>query len=110
MAPQVVEKIAGQAAREVAAAGGRSGGFLGIGSHTDLSARPRIAVELSGRSATIEIELALAYPASIRRSTERVRHLVVGRVAELAGVEVRRVDITVTALHRASSVSRQELR
>ena len=44
LAKQVVEKIAGQVASEIGAAGGRSGGFLGIGAHTDLSVRPQVAV------------------------------------------------------------------
>ena len=95
----VVEKIAGQAAREVAAAGGQSGGFLGIGSHTDLSARPKVDVDLSGQTAHVSMEVALAYPTSLRSSAERIRAQVIERVAALSGVEVSRVDITVTALH-----------
>lgn len=110
LARQVVEKIAGQAAAEIASAGGRSGGFLGFGTHTDLSARPKVDVSLFGRTATIEMAVAVAYPTSIRRSTERVRRQVVQRVKELAGVEVTRVDITLTALHRPTSSATTELR
>ena len=109
LAKQVVEKIAGQVAGELATAGGRSGGFLGIGARTDLSARPKVDVELSGRTATLSLEMAVAYPVSIRQTTDRVRAQVTRRVTDLTGVEVTRVDITVVALHPADTTSKEEL-
>ncbi|HET9648484.1 MAG TPA: Asp23/Gls24 family envelope stress response protein [Microlunatus sp.] len=98
----VVEKIARQAASEVATAGGRTGGVLGIGSHTDMSALPEADVELSSRTASIDLDISVAYPTPLRQTTERVRQHVMDRVAQLAGVEVSRIDITVTALHSAT--------
>lgn len=109
LAKQVVEKIAGQVASEISAAGGRSGGFLGIGAHTDLTARPRVDVELAGRTATLAIEMAVAYPVSLRRATDRVRHQVTHRVTQLTGVEVTRVDITVVALHAGTTPTEELL-
>jgi uncharacterized alkaline shock family protein YloU len=109
LAKQVVEKIAGQVASEISAAGGRSKGFLGIGAHTDLSARPKVDVELAGRTATLAIEMAVAYPVSIRQATDRVRDQVTHRVGQLTGVEVTRVDITVVALHAAATTPTEEL-
>jgi uncharacterized alkaline shock family protein YloU len=109
LAKQVVEKIAGQVASEISAAGGRSGGFLGIGAHTDLSARPKVDVELAGRTATLAIEMAVAYPVSIRQATDRVRDQVTRRVGQLTGVEVTRVDITVVALHAGATTTTEEL-
>ncbi len=109
LAKQVVEKIAGQVAGEVATAGGRTGGFLGLGARTDLSARPKVAVELAGRTATLAIEMAVAYPVSIRQATSRVRELVTRRVGDLTGVEITRVDITVIALQPATTTSTEEL-
>ena len=109
LAKQVVEKIAGQVASEVSAAGGRSGGFLGIGAHADLSARPKVDVELAGRTATLAIEIAVAYPVSIRQATDRVRAQVTQRVGQLTGVEVTRVDITVVALHAGATTPTEEL-
>ena len=70
---KVIEKIAGQAASEVASAGGSSGGFLGIGSHTDLSARPKVDVELSGGTASVDLAITVAYPTPIRKVTDQVR-------------------------------------
>lgn len=110
LAKQVVEKIAGQVASEVGAAGGRSGGFLGIGAHSDLSARPQVDVELAGRTATLAIDIAVAYPVSIRQATDRVREQVTRRVHALTGVEVTRVDITVVALHTGRATSTEELK
>ncbi len=95
---QVVEKIASQAAVEVAAAGGRSGGFLGIGTQADLSSRPKVSVDLSGRTASISVEVAIAYPNPIARASEEVRRRIMSRVNELAGVETTRVDVTVISL------------
>jgi uncharacterized alkaline shock family protein YloU len=109
LSKQVVEKIAGQVASEIGTAGGRSGGFLGIGAHTDLSARPDVDVELAGRTATLAIAMAVAYPVSIRQATDRVRDQVTRRVQALTGVEVTRVDITVVALHAGTTTSNEEL-
>lgn len=100
---RVVEKIARQAASEIAAAGGTIGGFLGLGSRSDLSARPKAEVELSGRTASIDLTVAVAYPTPLRQAAEEVRQHVIDRVAELVGVEVTRVDVSITALHQPSS-------
>ena len=107
---KVIEKIAGQAASEVASAGGSSGGFLGIGSRTDLSARPKVEVELSGGTASVDLAITVAYPTPIRKVTGQVRQHLIDRVGELTGVEVTRVDITVSALHRDTDTRTEGLR
>lgn len=106
---RVIEQIASQAASESSATGGTSGGLLGIGAHSDLDARPAVSAEIVGRTATLAIELAVTYPTPIGAATDDVREHVVKRVADLAGVDVTRVDITVTALHRAAAPTRQVL-
>ncbi len=98
MAAKVVEKITSQAASEVAAAGGTMGGILGIGTHVDLDARPKVAIELSGTTATADIAIGIAYPTPIKQATDRVRRHVIDRVQQLCGVEITRVDLMVTAL------------
>lgn len=110
MAAKVVEKIAAQAASEVSAAGGTSGGVLGIGAKTDLSARPKVDVHLSGQTATVDVTVAVAYPTSIRKATDRVRRYIIDRVEALAGVQVTRVDIDVTAFHATDNPPREGLR
>ena len=99
---RVVEKIAGQAASEVATAGGHSGGFLGIGGEADLATRPEVSVTTSGRTVVLSLRLGLAYPASIRESTEAVRRHVASRVEALTGLAVRRLDIDVAWLDRGT--------
>ncbi len=101
LSKRVVEKIASQAALEIATAGGRSGGFFGFGSHADLSSRPTVRANLSGRTATIDVEVAIAYPHPIGPAAEQVRRQMMERVSSLAGVRVSRVDVTVTVLARA---------
>lgn len=98
LADTVVEKIAGQAAAEVGTVHGRSGGLLGIGSHDDRTARPQVDVDLSGDHADVSVKVGVAYPGSIPETTRALRGHVVSRVRELAGVEVRRLDVEVTFL------------
>lgn len=95
---RVLEKIAGQVAKDETAAGGRSGGFLGIGAHADLAARPRTDVELAGNVASLQLEVGLPYPMPLRQAADQLRDRMSARITELTGVEVRQVDITVSWL------------
>ena len=110
LADRVVEKIAGQAAAEVAVTAGRSGGFLGIGSENDTTARPKVDVTLSSDSADLALSVGIAYPGSIRRATQEVRDRVTERVETLTGVDVRRVDIDVKFLALAEGPVQGALR
>ncbi len=92
---KVIEKIAGEVAREESASGGASGGFLGIGTHADMSARPKTSVELTGNVAALTIEVAMPYPAPLRQAAGHLRQRIMARVTELTGVEVRQVDIRI---------------
>lgn len=98
LAEKVVEKIASQAAVEAGATSGRTGRVLKIGD-SDSDARPPVDVDLSAVSADLALKVGIAYPGSIRGATQQVRDHVTRRVEELTGVDVRRVDITVTLLH-----------
>jgi uncharacterized alkaline shock family protein YloU len=102
---KVIERVAAQVASESDSGrtGGVSGGFLGFGTRTDLSALPATSVELVGRTATVRLDLTVAYPTPIRTATDQIRRRVMSQVRALTGVEVTRVDITVTALTSASS-------
>lgn len=107
LAERVVEKIAGQAATEVAAASGRSGGFLGIGADADPAARAKVDVTLSGESADLSLALGIAYPGSIRRAVQQVREHVTERVETLTGVDVHRVDVEVAFLTTSDAATRK---
>lgn len=98
LADKVIEKIAGQIARDESFAGGSSGGFLGFGTHADLAARPKVSVELSGAVATVSVEVGMAYPVPLRRASEDLRRRIRARVSELTGIEVRQVDIRISWL------------
>ena len=98
MARKVLEKIAGQIAKDETYAGGSSGGFLGIGVRADLAARPQAHVELAGHIASLKVEVGLAYPVPLRQTTDQLRDRVSRRIMELTGVEVRQVDVTVSWL------------
>lgn len=98
LARKVLEKIAGQVAKDETYAGGSSGGFLGIGARADLSARPQADVELAGNVASLRVEVGLPYPVPLRQATDQLRDRISSRVTELTGVEVRQVDVTVSWL------------
>jgi len=110
LAERVIEKIASQAATEVASTAGRSGGFLGIGASDDATARPKVDVTLSAESADLALAVGIAYPGSIRRATQELRDHVTERVETLTGVDVRRVDIDVSFLALTEGPARQALR
>ena len=98
LARRVLEKTASQVARDETFAGGSSGGFLGIGSRADLSARPNASVELAGNVASLKVTVGLPYPMPLRQATEQLRRRITERVTELTGVHVKQVDITVSWL------------
>lgn len=106
---RVMEQLVSQVASEITQAGGTSGGLLGIGAHTDLSARPAAKVELSGQQASVSLDIVLGYPTPLAATTDRVRRHVVTKVTALSGVEVTRVDIDVVGLHLATE-QREALR
>lgn len=110
LAERVLEKIAGQAATEVMATSGRSGGFLGLGATSDAGARPKVDVSLSTESADLALAVGITYPGSLRRATQEVRDHVTERVEALTGVDVRRVDVDVTFLAVQDGTVRKALR
>ena len=95
---KVLEKIAGQVAKDETSAGGSSGGVLGIGAQPDLSARPKADVELAGNVASLRIQVGLPYPVPVRQAADQLRERISHRITELTGVEVRQVDVTVSWL------------
>jgi uncharacterized alkaline shock family protein YloU len=109
LAAKVIEKIAAQVASDESSAGGSSGGFLGIGTRADLSARPKASVELSGNIATLSVEVGMLYPAPLRQATEALRRRIRTRVTEMTGVDVRQVDIRISWLTTGTSGRRKLL-
>ncbi|WP_351224478.1 Asp23/Gls24 family envelope stress response protein [Streptomyces sp. NPDC002133] len=108
---RAVERIATRVLTEVEHIGGTAGRILGItapGEHADHSAR--VTAKVSGHSvATLDVRLSVVYPQSVARTTEDARACLVRRVADLTGLTVARVDITVTALRVPDSPTRRVL-
>lgn len=110
MAAQVIEKIAAQVALDETLAGGSSGGFLGLGGRTDLGAKPKTSVEVTGNFASLKVEVALPYPTPLREASNQLRQRLMARVQELTGLEVKQVDVSIAWLSSSSgSGKRREL-
>lgn len=96
----VLERLAARAASEVDRVGGAAGRTLGIslgGEALDRSAKA--SARIAGGEVELDVRISLEYPAPVGATTERVRGHLRERVEELTGMPVRRVGITVTALH-----------
>lgn len=104
----VVRKLAAQAVSEVDEVGGAAGLVLGINvgaEHLDRSAR--VDATVTGGEVDLAVRMSLVYPAPVAATTDRARDHLRRRVEELTGMPVRRVDITVTALHLTASAGRR---
>ncbi|WIX98380.1 Asp23/Gls24 family envelope stress response protein [Amycolatopsis mongoliensis] len=108
VAGRAVERIAAHAARELPDVGGAAGRVLGVavgGEDADRSVKVDAAVD--GDTVRLSARLSVTYPASVARTTEHARDHLRERVRELTGLDVARVDITVTALHAPAPASRR---
>lgn len=97
IADRVVAKVAAQAATEVEHAAGLRRSLVGRNLGTP---RVRADVDVDGRVAAVELDLAVDYPSPVRQVTRDVRRHVTERVGTLCGMQVDHVDITVAALRR----------
>lgn len=98
MSEKVVQKIAAQGAAELHFVGGLRGGVLGIGRHADSGQRPQASVEISGRTVTVFLDVALDFPADLAAQSAAIRRHVTDTLEHTTGLQVRRIDITVRAL------------
>jgi uncharacterized alkaline shock family protein YloU len=67
----------------------------------------KASATVSADTTVLDVRLSIAYPASVGKTTAAVRRHLVGRVRELTGLTVSRVDITVTALPGVAGESRR---
>ncbi len=105
---RTVERIAAQVVTEVEGAGGAASRVLGIAvGGEDLDHHAKVTATVHGDTTTLDVRLSVSYPRSVTRTTEAARRHLTRRVAELTGLTVSRVDITVTALHTTTSASRR---
>ncbi|SFP78728.1 Uncharacterized conserved protein YloU, alkaline shock protein (Asp23) family [Amycolatopsis arida] len=104
--PKAVERLAAHALSEVAGVRGVARRVLGVTVGEGDSA-PRVSARVDGDDATLDVRLAVAYPASVAATTERARAHLVRRVGELTGLAVRRIDVEVAVLRRDAPVGRR---
>ncbi|MCH1866914.1 Asp23/Gls24 family envelope stress response protein [Nocardioides sp. CFH 31398] len=56
---------------------------------------PRASARMDGLQASIELDVAVRWPAPVADIAGRTRDLVLQRTRDLAGIDIRRVDVTV---------------
>lgn len=108
IANEVVEKIAGIAAREVPGVYDLGGDVARVFSAVkerlhigDESAAQGVSVKLEGKSADLEVVIVIEFGFQVFSVTEKVREKVISSVENLLGLEVTNVDVTVDDVHIA---------
>jgi uncharacterized alkaline shock family protein YloU len=106
IANEVVEKIAGIAAREVPGVYDLGGDaarlFSSVRERLHLgeeSAAQGVSVKLEGKTAEIEVVIVIEFGFVVYSVTEKVREKVISSVENLLGLEVLAVDVTVDDVH-----------
>ncbi|WP_433084088.1 Asp23/Gls24 family envelope stress response protein [Dactylosporangium sp. CA-052675] len=109
IADEVVEKIAGIAARQVEGVYDLGGDVarvfaavrdrIGLGDDEREHGNRGVSVRLEGRNATVRVTLVIEYGYVVYSVAEKVRTQVIGSVENLLGLEVTAVDIVVDDVH-----------
>lgn len=102
----VVARIAAQAASEVPHVGSAAGGVLGLGARRDFGTAPAAECDLYGRAAVLRLDVGIAFPLPLAEVLESLREHVSARVAHLTGLDVSRLDVTVSWLHPSDTTRR----
>ncbi|WP_299054874.1 Asp23/Gls24 family envelope stress response protein [uncultured Nocardioides sp.] len=56
---------------------------------------PRASARMDGAQASIDLDVAVRWPAPVARIAQQTRDLVLRRTQDLSGIDIRRVDVTV---------------
>jgi uncharacterized alkaline shock family protein YloU len=109
IADEVVEKIAGIAAREIPGVYDLGGDVarvfasvrdrIGLGDDEREHGNRGVQVRLEGRSAAVRVTLVIEYGFALYSVAEKVRANVIGAIENLLGLEVTAVDIVVDDVH-----------
>jgi uncharacterized alkaline shock family protein YloU len=106
IANEVVEKIAGIAAREVPGVYDLGGDvarvFTAVRERLHLgeeSAAQGVSVKLEGKTAEIEVTIVIEFGFQVYSVTDKVREKVISSVENLLGLDVTGVDVTVDDVH-----------
>lgn len=98
VADQVVEKIATGALAEIDGVGGTTGTVGRMFGRDDTAGRPRVSAAVDGGAVRLDARISVAYPSPVAETCDRAREHVVRQVQSLTGLQVGRMDITVSAL------------
>ncbi|HEX4223407.1 MAG TPA: Asp23/Gls24 family envelope stress response protein [Pseudonocardiaceae bacterium] len=100
IAQRTVERLAMHAIGELPDVGGAARRMFGVAiAGEDLDNAAQVSATILGDRASLDVRISVVYPASVGATTEAVRAHLMRRVEEFTGITVRRVNITVTALH-----------
>lgn len=100
VAPLVLERIAAHAAVGVDGVGGSARRAAGVAWGAEKAEQAvRVRAVVDGDLVDLVVHLSVGYPVPVAAMADAVRAHLVGRVGELTGMAVGRVDIAVTALH-----------
>lgn len=100
IAPLAVERMATHAITECGVVGGTAGRVFGISvGEAGEDRDAEVSARLHGQSAvSLSVRCSVAYPTPVRTAAQTLREHLVGRIGELTGMRVQRVDVTVVAL------------
>lgn len=103
---QVVARIAEQVASEVPHIGSDAGGVLGVGARRDFASRPSARCDLYGRTAVLTLDVGVDFPSPLAPALRALREHVRERVEHLTGLEVGRLDVTISWLNPTTRTRR----
>lgn len=103
---QVIAKIAEQVASEVPHIGSDAGGVLGVGARRDFASRPSARCDLYGRTAVLTLDVGVDFPSPLAPALSALREHVREKVEHLTGLEVGRLDVTISWLNPAIQARR----
>lgn len=99
IAAPVVEKVASAVASGADGVGAPAPSARRRGAR-DLAGGPRVSATVVGGVADLQVEVAARYPDPVALTMSGLRERLATRVPRLAGVRVRRIDISVTEVVR----------
>lgn len=100
LSDRVIEAMAVHIIAEVDQVSGAARRVFGVTAGSEhAERRPRVTAEVHGSVCALRVRLSVRYPAPVAQVSEEVRQHLIDRLAALADLQVRAVDITVTALH-----------
>jgi uncharacterized alkaline shock family protein YloU len=103
VAATAVERIATELTSEFDGIGGAAPTLLNVAVGSEKFGRDaQVSAHVDGDTVTTAVRCSVSYPTPVASATEALREHLIERIGELTGLRVRRVDITVTALHNGT--------